>query len=211
MEPREPERLPPGEPCEGRDDRLPRALRSSGRDRAPKTITGTDTPKKASRGIEKLVTGLGVVNTDLLRKVRQHAGDVMRNGISADSTIRYEASLRGYCEFCSIVGKEPLYRTGWGSTTATESHLAYQQHVVEYLSFLHLVNENKAPTLRSKLSHLSWAHTSKGMDDPLKKHRAIYVEAWMRALERREPRSAAGKRPATSDLLMMCFMRPRRQ
>jgi hypothetical protein len=208
MEPGRLAKLPPGEPCGGRDDRLPRALRSSGRDQVPKTrtITGTDTPKKPSRGIEKLVTGLGVVNADLLRKVRQHAGDVMRSGISAESTIRYEASLRSYYEFSSAVGQEPLYRTGWGSTNVTESHLAYQRHVVEYLSFLHLVNENKAPTLRSKLSHLSWAHTSTGNDDPLKKHHATYVEAWMRALERREPRSAAGKRPATPDLLMMCFM-----
>ena len=160
----------------------------------------------AVAGIEKLANGLGVVNTDLLRKVRQHAGDVMRSGISADSTIRYEASLKGYHEFSTIVGKEPLYRSGWGTTTAAESHLAYQQHVVEYLSFLHLVNGNKAPTLRSKLSHLSWAHTSNGRDDPLKTHHATYVEAWMRALERREPRSAAGKRPATPDLLMMLFM-----
>ena len=78
--------------------------------------------------------------------------------------------------------------------------------MVEYLSFLHLVNGNKAPTLRSTLSHLSWAHTSNGRDDPLKKHHATYVEAWMRALERREPRNAAGKRPATPDLLMMLFM-----
>ena len=56
-----------------------------------------------------------------------------------------------------------------------------------------------------KLSHLSWAHTSNWRDNPLKKHNAAYVEAWMRALERREPRSAAGKRPATSDLLMMMW------
>jgi hypothetical protein len=155
-------------------------------------IKGADTPKKPSRGIEKLVNGHGLVNTDLLRRVRQHAGDVMRSGISADSTIRYESSLKGYYEYSKIVGKEPLYGSGWGATAVAESHLAYQQHVVEYLSFLHLVNENKAPTLRSKLSHLSWAHTSTARDDPLKKHQATYVEAWMRALERREPRSAAG-------------------
>ena len=202
----EPQRLPLAESCGGRDHTLPRVLRSSGLDRIPRATTRTDAPKKPSRGIEKLANGLGVVNTDLLRKVRQHAGDVMRSGISADSTIRYEASLKGYHEFSTIVGKEPLYRSGWGTTTAAESHLAYQQHVVEYLSFLHLVNGNKAPTLRSKLSHLSWAHTSNGRDDPLKKHHATYVEAWMRALERREPRNAAGKRPATPDLLMMLFM-----
>jgi hypothetical protein len=135
-------------------------------------IKGADTPKKPSRGIEKLVNGHGLVNTDLLRRVRQHAGDVMRSGISADSTIRYESSLKGYYEYSKIVGKEPLYGSGWGATAVAESHLAYQQHVVEYLSFLHLVNENKAPTLRSKLSHLSWAHTSTARDDPLKKHQA---------------------------------------
>jgi site-specific DNA-cytosine methylase len=210
----EPQRLPPAEsqelplaePCGGRDHRLPRALRSCGRDRAQMAIKGADTPKKPSRGIEKLVNGHGLVNTDLLRRVRQHAGDVMRSGISADSTIRYESSLKGYYEYSKIVGKEPLYGSGWGATAVAESHLAYQQHVVEYLSFLHLVNENKAPTLRSKLSHLSWAHTSTARDDPLKKHQATYVEAWMRALERREPRSAAGKRPATPDMLMMLFM-----
>jgi hypothetical protein len=73
----EPQRLPPAESQE-----LPRALRSGGRDRAQMAIKGTDTPKKPSRGIEKLVNGLGLVNTDLLRRVRQHAGDVMRSGIS---------------------------------------------------------------------------------------------------------------------------------
>jgi hypothetical protein len=162
-------------------------------------------PRKC-KGIEQLIGSTGLVNVPLLQKVRQHANEVMLGGINADSRVRYEASLKSYREFCSAVGKEPLYAIGWGGLPGGESHLAYQRHVVEYLSFLHLVNRNAVSTLRSKLSHLSWAHTASGRDDPLKKHTATYVEAWVRALDRREPRNAAGKRPATPELLMMVFM-----
>ena len=198
--------LPHAQSCGGRDEALPRAQRSGGLDPLPKVKKVIAKEPRKCKGIERLIGSTGVVNVPLLQEVRQHANEVMLGGINADSRVRYEASLKSYREFCSAVGKEPLYAIGWGGLPGGESHLAYQRHVVEYLSFLHLVNQNAVSTLRSKLSHLSWAHTASGRDDPLKKHTATYVEAWVRALDRREPRNAAGKRPATPELLMMVFM-----
>ena len=160
---------------------------------------------KLSRGISKLCGPGGTVDPSVLRKVRSHVTSVMRAGINPDSQSRYASSLKIYYEFSDLVGHAPLYRRvldndGEGRQDA---HLLFQHHIVEYLAFCNVVNGNCASTLRSKLSHISWAHTSSGLDDPLKKHHATYVEAWMRALERREPKSAAGKRPATPSLLLM--------
>ena len=167
--------------------------------------TGPCVAPKLSKGISKLCGPGGTVDPTVLRKVRSHVTSVMRAGINLDSQSRYASSLKVYYEFSDLVGRAPLYRRVLdnGAEGRQDAHLLFQHHIVEYLAFCNVVNGNCAGTLRSKLSHISWAHTSSGLDDPLKKHHATYLEAWMRALERREPKSAAGKRPATPSLLLM--------
>ena len=199
----------PASPCagsiQGPPRRVPKKLPLARCSGGPTIVRSNP---KLSKGISKLCGTGGSVDHAVLGRVRLHVSAVMRGGINPDSQSRYNSSLKCYYEYSDLVGKAPLHRRlfGAGGEGGMDTHLLFQHHVVEYLAFCNVVNGNCAGTLRSKLSHISWAHTSAGLDDPLKKHHATYVESWMRALERRQPKCAAGKRPATPSLLLMVKM-----
>ena len=165
----------PASPCagsiQGPPRRVPKKLPLARCSGGPTIVRSNP---KLSKGISKLCGTGGSIDHAALGRVRLHVSAVMRGGINPDSQSRYNSSLKCYYEYSDLVGKAPLHRRlfGAGGEGGMDTHLLFQHHVAEYLAFCNVVNGNCAGTLRSKLSHISWAHTSAGLDDPLKKHHA---------------------------------------